>query len=120
MLCIIGGYLFLLLLVRSPTYGHFTTCPFKLATGIPCPGCGMGRATVALSRGDIGTSLHYNLLCIPFTLGILILLVWMTADLLKNKETIYPYLMRPTNRVVGIALLIVVLINWVVNIMHHL
>jgi hypothetical protein len=28
-----------------------TACPFALVTGIPCPGCGLGRATLALLAG---------------------------------------------------------------------
>ena len=32
-------------------------CPFALAFGIPCPGCGLSRATFALLRGDIHAAL---------------------------------------------------------------
>jgi hypothetical protein len=39
-------------------------CPFNLITGIPCPGCGMTRAFLALARGDLITALHYN----PFSM----------------------------------------------------
>lgn len=28
-------------------------CPFRLATGLPCPGCGLGRAWSALAHGDL-------------------------------------------------------------------
>ena len=28
-------------------------CPFKLLTGVPCPGCGMTRAYLHLFEGDI-------------------------------------------------------------------
>ena len=39
-------------------------CPFHLITGIPCPGCGMTRAFLALAKGDLITAFHYN----PFSL----------------------------------------------------
>jgi hypothetical protein len=29
-------------------------CPFRLATGLPCPGCGLARSWSALAHGDIG------------------------------------------------------------------
>jgi hypothetical protein len=28
-------------------------CPFALVLHLPCPGCGMGRAALALMRGDV-------------------------------------------------------------------
>lgn len=35
----------------------FWRCPILAATGIPCPGCGLTRATMQLLHGDIATSL---------------------------------------------------------------
>jgi hypothetical protein len=28
-------------------------CPFRLATGLPCPGCGLTRSFVAMGHGDV-------------------------------------------------------------------
>jgi hypothetical protein len=39
-------------------------CPFRLATGLPCPGCGMTRAWVLLAHGRLGAALSAN----PFVL----------------------------------------------------
>jgi hypothetical protein len=43
-------------------------CPFKVVTGLPCPGCGMTRAAIALLHGDPGASFYYHPLGIPLVL----------------------------------------------------
>jgi len=35
-------------------------CPFKTLTGIPCPGCGMTRAILSITKGDFQEALNYN------------------------------------------------------------
>jgi hypothetical protein len=35
-------------------------CPFALATGTPCPGCGLGRATIALVTGHPAEAFHFH------------------------------------------------------------
>ena len=35
-------------------------CPFKFITGIPCPGCGMTRACLAVAKGDFPSSFYYH------------------------------------------------------------
>lgn len=37
-------------------------CPFKVATGLDCPGCGTGRALYQLTRGDVLTAIDHNVL----------------------------------------------------------
>jgi hypothetical protein len=56
-------------------------CPFKVATGLPCPGCGLTRSSVALLHGDLGTSLYYHPLGVVMIVGAVIvglvdLVVW--------------------------------------------
>lgn len=45
-------------------------CPFRLLTGLDCPGCGGTRALYALTQGQVATSMSHNLL------------VWLVAPLL--------------------------------------
>jgi hypothetical protein len=40
-------------------------CPFKLFTGLPCPGCGLTRSAVAFLDGDLSASLYYHPLGAP-------------------------------------------------------
>jgi hypothetical protein len=35
-------------------------CPFRLATGLPCPGCGLTRSWVYIAHGDFGDAVRAN------------------------------------------------------------
>ena len=53
------------------SYGWMFRCPFKLLTGLDCPGCGFQRALRALLKGDIVGAARYNfflLYAIPYLL----------------------------------------------------
>ena len=39
---------------------HFPLCPLASSFGIPCPGCGLTRATLALLHGDVRAALHFH------------------------------------------------------------
>jgi hypothetical protein len=49
---------------------HMLSCPYKIITGIDCPGCGIQRSFVLLLKGDLGGSffLYPALLPVIFTL----------------------------------------------------
>ncbi len=57
-------------------------CPVLHATGIPCPGCGLTRATLFLLHGDIRASLTYHAFAPFFLLGAVVVMV---AGLLPEK-----------------------------------
>ena len=44
----------------TTTDSAFTTCPFRLATGLPCPFCGVTRSLLALGGGDLAGSLAFS------------------------------------------------------------
>lgn len=55
--------------VRDPHVpGAFGTCPFLVATGLPCAGCGGLRATHDLLHGDVGAALAQNALAVGLVL----------------------------------------------------
>ena len=58
-------------------------CLFKTATGIPCPSCGMTRATLALVHGDWSTALALHPLSVVFAAQ-----VAMLALLLVGRKSI--------------------------------
>ena len=61
------------------------TCIFKILFHMDCPGCGLTRATLALLRGDIMKSLHYNYSCIFWLLTILLFIIDRYIKPLKIK-----------------------------------
>lgn len=53
-------------------------CPLLALTGIPCPFCGMTRATIALGSGDLGRAFQLHPLA-PFVLVAVFALAVLTA-----------------------------------------
>jgi hypothetical protein len=52
-------------------------CPFKMLTGMPCPGCGITKSLVFLYEGDFANSFYHHIFGIPafvFCVGLLVLL----------------------------------------------
>lgn len=56
---------FLVLLVGLAIFVFGYHCPFYNTLHIPCPGCGMSRALMALLQGDIALSLAWNAMLLP-------------------------------------------------------
>jgi hypothetical protein len=61
---VVGAALPLNWLTGGPSF-----CPFKLFTGLPCPGCGLTRSAVAFLDGDLSTSLYYHPLGAPIVIA---------------------------------------------------
>lgn len=62
------------------------TCPIKLLFHVDCPGCGLTRATIALFKGNILKSLHYNYSCVFW---------WLTFILFFIDRYIKPLKIKP-------------------------
>ncbi|WZL82777.1 DUF2752 domain-containing protein [Vallitaleaceae bacterium 9-2] len=56
---LVGGVL-LIFSAWTKYQGYPTICPIKLTTGLPCPGCGMTRAHIALLNLDLSQALYYH------------------------------------------------------------
>jgi hypothetical protein len=51
---------------------RFSVCPVAALLGIPCPGCGLLRATLSLAQGHVTEALHFHPLVfvvVPSALG---------------------------------------------------
>ena len=86
-------------------------CPFRLVTGIPCPGCGMGHALVFALRGDFAGSWHAHPLGIPFLLLWTAWLGWGLVNLARAREFsggFFPVLRRPAASWAALAVVLAV------------
>jgi hypothetical protein len=75
-----------------------TFCPFRLLTGIPCPGCGMGHALIHALRGDFAGSFHYHPLGLPLLVLWTAWLAWGVLNLSRGRgfsDGFIPALRRP-------------------------
>jgi hypothetical protein len=62
-----------LLLIALLLASDLLVCPARFAFGIPCPGCGLTRATLALLHGDLAEAHHLH----PLVLVLLPIVLWM-------------------------------------------
>jgi hypothetical protein len=115
---IIGGYSALFLQSGEPSYQSIDPCVFKSITSLPCPGCGMGRATLALFHGNIPLSFSYNILCIPFTVAVFISLIWAIRDLSKHSDSLIKFISRDISAPYKAALFAVIMVDWTINLIR--
>jgi hypothetical protein len=81
-------------------------CPFKVLTGIPCPGCGMTRAILSIIKGDFHGAFGYN----PFSFFLLFVVV-LSAVPGKQAEKL-PSIAPVIMNYFFIVVLVAVLIFW--------
>ncbi len=57
-------------------------CPFRLVTGLKCPGCGITTMILALGRGDLSAALAANpflFVTLPLPIGLALRQAWLRA-----------------------------------------
>lgn len=99
---------------------HFASCLFKATTGIPCPSCGITRSIEALLHTDFKQAFYLNPLGFLILPLIVIVPVWIMADLLQRKQTCWQayqsmeHLFR--RKPVALTAILLILTNWIWNI----
>ena len=89
----------LVILLFDPAADHLQAsqsfCPFKMLTGLPCPGCGMVKSMVSLYRGEWIESLEFHLFGPVLVLFFACALVVMAAGLIRGKDYSFRWLYNP-------------------------
>ncbi len=62
------------------------SCAFRDLTGHSCLTCGLTRSLGALARGDLLSSLGYNLMGPPLFLGLLAAIATLSAEVLTGRQ----------------------------------
>lgn len=102
----------LFLLTVHPGDDGVTVCPFALATGMACPGCGMTRAASMLLRGNLDAALDFHPLIPLLAVQIAAGWVWF---LLRRSGRVGPMPARALNGVLigtGVILIAVWAVRW--------
>lgn len=87
-------------------------CPFYHLTGIPCPGCGLTRATIAILNGEFYKALLLNPLSFLVDCCLIIYLLWFSIDAIRNRDTINALLKKTWKRKYLMLVLLIVFLNW--------
>lgn len=70
------------------------SCPFKALTGFRCPGCGISRMLIAMSKGDFSTAFDCNqvlFFMIPLLVICAVVRVVFVPEFLSPKSKFYRY-----------------------------
>ncbi|MEG1623170.1 MAG: DUF2752 domain-containing protein [Alistipes sp.] len=93
-------------------------CPFKAITGLPCPGCGGMRSLDALLHGHWMQALTINPLSVALIMALLLSFCWLTIDLFWGRNSFLRYCKQFNNRKVLIFIILLLLANWIRNILE--
>lgn len=89
-------------------------CVFKKIFHISCPGCGLTRSFRCIFNLDLIGSIRYNILGIPIFIGIVISILILLKDIIRNENTLYKYIYNIVNKyyiLIFILLIITMIIN---------
>jgi hypothetical protein len=113
-------------LFTHATHGdeHFTVCMFKSLTGIPCPACGVTRSILSLMHADFSNAFLINPLGFFLLAALIILPVWVSADLLKKANSFFRFYIaaekKLAQKVIALPAIVLISANWIWNIYKHL
>ncbi|MGO2358233.1 DUF2752 domain-containing protein [Mesonia sp.] len=99
-------------------------CIFKSVTNLPCPSCGSTRSILEIVQGNLLDALYINPLGFLFVAVLLILPLWIIADLLQKSDSLLKFYHHTekwiSKKPVALVLIVLVLLNWGWNIYKDL
>lgn len=116
LLLIVGGYSVFFWLQNRLTPEQAEFCLFKNITGIPCPGCGMGRGTNALFHGNLLHAFRMHPLAIPFNVTVFTALLFLIKDVVKNESQVMEFAKRKPPLFFSVTAALILLAVWGWNI----
>ncbi len=106
----------LLFVVSMHSLGIPVYCPFKMITGIPCPGCGGQRALFAILHGNIAEAVYINPLSVAVICFAIIAPIWLFADCYRSTNSLNSVMKGKWSLPTSALVAIVVIANWIWNI----
>jgi hypothetical protein len=122
----LSGYSWLAFHIYSEKQNSTTgqVCIFKYTTNLPCPSCGTTRSVLEILEGNFLRAFYINPLGFVLFLGLLILPIWVTKDVLQKKRSLLRFYLQFEKLIIrepiAISLIIIILLNWGWNIYKDL
>ena len=95
-------------------------CPFKLITGIPCPGCGGHRVLFAMIQGNIIEAICINPLSVILILFAFIAPVWLFVDCYRGTDILHRVMKSKWSWKTITIVALIIIANWIWNIYKQL
>ena len=115
---IIIHLIILLILILSNVFG-FRVCLFYNIFHLPCPGCGIVRASTLVLQGQFIESFNYSFMHIIILLLYFIIICWNIYDYIKNQNT-FNFFINKHKIMIIIITTCIMLFAWYINLNNPL
>ncbi len=61
-------------------------CPVKMASGVPCPGCGITKSIYFFYTGDIYKSIGYHIFGVPFVIFSILAILLLFVEIISGRN----------------------------------